>query len=281
MSRPLLFDLFSGAGGAARGYMDAGFEVWGVDSEPQPRYCGDRFLRMDAFDLIERVGAGEYPMPDAWHASPPCPAYSRMIFVTGGTTKPKLITETRAALRATGRPYVIENVELARADMRDWTMLCGTMFGLRVRRHRLFETSPFLPLLVPPCHCRNGVRDGVLIGHRLRGPSAPGRKTPPVFSDRELRSALGVEWMGLREMRQAIPPAYTEFIGRHLIEYARPSEPAWSPCADGCGDFWCNVHDLHAYDCPCPEIEAWERDPYGVAPRIGSIEPDISGWRGS
>ena len=215
----LLYDLYSGAGGAAKGYQEAGFEVWGVDVHPQPRYCGERFIRMDALAFIERVQDGAYPMPDAWHASPPCQGYSRMLCVTGGTAKPKLIAETREALARTGRPYIIENVELAKADMRDWVLLCGTGFGLRVRRHRLFELSPFLPILVPPCHCKNGVRDGVLIGHRLRGPKPPGQKVPPVFTEQELRSAIGVEWMSLAEMREAIPPAFTRFVGVQLRQH--------------------------------------------------------------
>ncbi len=70
--KPLLYDICCCAGGAARGYMDAGFEVWGVDNRPQPRYCGGRFFQMDAFAFIAAVVAGEYPMPDFWHASPPC-----------------------------------------------------------------------------------------------------------------------------------------------------------------------------------------------------------------
>jgi DNA (cytosine-5)-methyltransferase 1 len=214
----VLYDLYCKAGGCTKGYQEAGFEVWGVDIEPQPRYCGERFIQMDALGFIDRVVLDEYPMPDAWHASPPCQGYSRMLCVTGGTAKPKMIAETRAALARTGRPYVIENVELAKPEMRDWVMLCGTGFGLRVRRHRLFELSPFLPILTPPCHCKNGVRDGALIGHRLSGPKPPGRKVPPVFTERELREAIGVEWMSMAEMREAIPPAFTAWLGRHLLD---------------------------------------------------------------
>jgi DNA (cytosine-5)-methyltransferase 1 len=213
MNRPRLLDAFSGAGGAAVGYSRAGFHVTGVDVKPQPRYAGDVFVQGDALEFIREHGH-EF---EAIHASPPCQGYSRMLFVTGGTKKPKLIAETRGALEATGRPYVIENVEMAKDHLRNWVLLCGTGFGLRVRRHRLFETSPVLPILVPPCHCRNGVRDGVLIGHRLRGPKPPGQVVPPVFSERELRSAIGVEWMSLSEMRESVPPAFTEYLGNHLI----------------------------------------------------------------
>ena len=213
MSRPKLLDLYSGAGGAARGYQQAGFHVTGVDIKPQSRYAGDVFIQADALEYLAEHGR-EY---DAIHASPPCQGYSRMLCVTGGTTKPKLIAETRGVLQVTGRPYVIENVEMAKDDMQNWVLLCGTGFGLRVRRHRLFETAPLLPVLVPPCHCKNGVRDGVLIGHRLRGPKPPGQVVPPIFTERELRAAIGVEWMSMVEMRESIPPAYTRFLGEHLL----------------------------------------------------------------
>jgi DNA (cytosine-5)-methyltransferase 1 len=215
--RPRLLDLFSGAGGAGMGYFRAGFDVTGVDIKPMPRYPFT-FVQADALEYLAEHGH-EF---DAIHASPPCQGYSRMLYVTGGTEKPKLIAETRLVLDYIGRPYVIENVELAKPDMRNWVTLCGTMLGLRVRRHRLFETSPFLPLLVPSCHCKNGVRDGGLIGHRLSGPKPPGRKVPPVFTERELRTAMGVEWMSMAEMREAIPPAYCEYIGRQLMTLMGP-----------------------------------------------------------
>lgn len=221
MSRPRLLDLFSGAGGAGMGYGRAGFDVTGVDIAPQPRYPF-AFIQADALEYVAEHGR-EY---DVLHASPPCQGYSRMLCVTGGTSKPKLVAETREALRKTGRPYVIENVEMAKADMRDWVLLCGTAFGLRVRRHRLFETNPMLPILLPPCHCRNGVRDGVLIGHRLRGQKPPGQKVPPIFTDRELRAAMGVEWMSMAEMREAIPPIYCELVGQHLLAYLNAPEVA-------------------------------------------------------
>ena len=107
---------------------------------------------------------------------------------------------------------------MAKPDMRDWVLLCGTAFGLRVRRHRLFELSPFRLVLTPPCHCKHGVRDGVLIGHRLSGSKPPGRVVPPLFTERQLRSALGVEWMTMAEMREAIPPDYTAYVGEVLLD---------------------------------------------------------------
>ena len=213
MARPRLLDLFCGAGGAAVGYDRAGFDVTGVDIRTMPRYPF-AFVQSDALEYVNAHGR-EY---DAIHASPPCQGYSRMRCVVGGPEKPRLIGETREALSAAGRPFVIENIEMAKPYLRDWVLLCGTGFGLRVRRHRLFESTPLLPILTSPCHCRNGVRDGVLIGHRLRGPKPPGRVVPPVFKESEKRAAIGVDWMTLAECQEAIPPAYTEHIGRLLLE---------------------------------------------------------------
>lgn len=219
MSRPRLLDLFCGGGGAGMGYARAGFDVVGVDINSMPRYPFT-FVQAEALEYVSLHGH-EF---DAIHASPPCQGYSAMLAVTGGTTKPKLIAETRHELEAIGRPYIIENVENAKRDLRNWVLLCGTHVGIRVRRHRLFEMSLPLPILLPPCACENGVRDGRLIGHRLRGPKPPGRKVPPVFTDRELRAAIGVEWMSIAEMRESIPPAYTELIGRYLIDALVPAE---------------------------------------------------------
>lgn len=209
--RPRLLDAFCGAGGAAMGYWRAGFDVTGVDIKPQPRYPF-AFIQGDAIEYI-RAHGHEY---DAIHASPPCQGYSRMLRITRATRHPRLIEPTRATLQATGRPYVIENVEGAPL-IGAVIVLCGTAVGLPIRLHRHFETHPPLPLLVPPCACRNGVRDGRLVGVRLAGPKPPGRVVPPVFSGRQRRHALGVDWMSLAETTQAIPPAYTELIGRALL----------------------------------------------------------------
>jgi DNA (cytosine-5)-methyltransferase 1 len=254
VSRPKLLDLFCGGGGAGMGYARAGFDVVGVDIAHQARYPFE-FHQADALEYLAEHGRDF----DAIHASPPCQAYSAMLRATRHTEKPRLIAETRAALRTIGKPYVIENVEGAGADLRDWVMLCGTMFGLRVRRHRLFELSLSLPILTPPCACRLGVVRGSLIGHRTHGRVAPGRTKPPHHTETELRAAMGVEWMTTQETREAIPPAFTEFIGAQVIGWIAP---AWAACGDGCGDFWCNSHQMHAYDCPCPPIEEWEHDPY-------------------
>lgn len=210
MSPPRLLDLFSGAGGAARGYQLAGFHATGVDIRPQPRYAGDVFIQGDALEYVAAHGH-EY---DAIHASPPCQQYSRMRRITK-REYPDLIEPTRKLLDASVRPYIIENVE--GAPLRGYVNLCGTMFGLRVRRHRWFEISPPVLVLTPPCDCRDGVAEGRLIGQRLRGPKPTNRRIPPVFKESEKRTAIGVEWMTLAEMQEAIPPAYTEYIGRWLI----------------------------------------------------------------
>lgn len=208
-SKPRLLDLFSGAGGCTKGYQRAGFYVVGIDINPQPRYCGDEFVQADALEYVAKHGH-EF---DAIHASPPCQGYSRMRHVTG-KEYPLLIEDVRTALRPTGKPYIIENVE--DAPLIDYILLCGTMFGLKTFRHRKFETSFFM--MAPP-H----------ITHTLFGKaSGQGR---PITPERQYitvtgnfsgiktgQRAMGIDWMSKRELTQAIPPAYTEYIGRHLME---------------------------------------------------------------
>lgn len=196
--KPRLLDLFCGAGGAAKGYQRAGFYVVGVDIKPQPRYCGDEFIQADAM---------AYPLGgfDAIHASPPCQAWSRATAWTGNRANhPRLIAPMREALRATGLPYVIENVQEARHDLITPLMLCGTMFGLRLRSHRYFETWPKLHDSLFACR-HDPTRD------MSRDHGAKQREA-------EFRDALGCEWMTVHEARQAIPPAYTEWIGHQLMQ---------------------------------------------------------------
>lgn len=220
MSRPRLLDLFSCAGGAGRGYQMAGFHVTGVDIKPQPRYAGDEFVQGDALEYLAAHGHDF----DAIHASPPCQGYSAMRHAPGTHGAPLLISQTRAALRATNRPWVIENVEGARSEMRDPITLCGSMFdlgaqGCRLQRHRLFETSA--SFLQPPCWHEDGPVIGIYGGHaRRRAAAHGGRGTRDVWSGGHRQAAseaMGIDWMTLEEMSEAIPPAYTEFIGRHLI----------------------------------------------------------------
>ena len=209
MSRPLLLDLFCCEGGAAMGYHRAGFDVVGVDIVPRPRYPFP-FVQADAlappFDLSAF---------DAIHASPPCQAFS---LASGYHPKAKakhldLVDPTRQMLEAAGVPYVIENV--IGAPMRADVMLCGEQFKLRVHRHRLFEVGRVL--IMAPEHQR----------HRLRGADhncdiADG-KTRIVagnYADHgDASDAMGIDWMSRKGLSQAIPPAYTEHIGRQLIDH--------------------------------------------------------------
>lgn len=150
--RPRLLDLFSGAGGACRGYQMAGFHVTGVDIAPQPRYVGERFIQADALAYLREHGH-EY---DAIHASPPCQHYSvmRNLPWLKGKDYPALIDPTRELLNATGRPWVIENVMGAKLAA---GFLCGTMFGKRFYRHRAFEVNW---LWLAPPHLRHRVHLG-------------------------------------------------------------------------------------------------------------------------
>jgi DNA (cytosine-5)-methyltransferase 1 len=202
MSRPILLDLFCGAGGATKGYQRAGFYVVGVDIEPQPHYCGDEFYQADAmtFDLTGF---------DAIHASPPCQGYSAMRHLPWLAYKvyPLLIDPVRARLEATGVPWVIENVE--RAPMPYSTVLCGRDFGLPIYRHRRFGSNI---LIMSPPHRRHDIviSAGRMLGDRGRVSSW----------ERAIRlpEVMGCPWMTQKEVAQAIPPAFTEFIGHQLLE---------------------------------------------------------------
>jgi DNA (cytosine-5)-methyltransferase 1 len=211
MTRPRLLDLFCGAGGAAVGYSRAGFEVVGVDIRPQPRYPF-RFIQGDALDYIRRHG-WEY---DAVHASPPCQRYSigSVRSASKGLQHPDLVGPCRDLLQRVSSLWVIENV--IGAPLRHAALLCGTMFGLRVFRHRLFEAS-FL-LLAPP-HRRH---DGSTGAHRGYTTGRCGRNgyvcvAGHNFELSAARRAMGIDWVATRaELAQAVPPAYTEYLGRQL-----------------------------------------------------------------
>lgn len=199
--KPRLLDLFCGAGGCAAGYVRCGFEVHGVDAIPQPRYLlsgATSFAQGDALEYLAAHGR-EY---DAIHASPPCQAFSRATAWRGRREDhPDMLEDVRRLLSATGRPYAIENVESAPLE-RPSVMLCGTMLGLRVRRHRLFEVRPIGIILTPDCHHQ---ADDYSFDH--------GKKQ----AESVYRDACGVSWMTVKESRQAIPPAYTEFVGTQLL----------------------------------------------------------------
>lgn len=216
MSRPRLLDAFCGAGGAGMGYHRAGFEVVGVDIAPQPRYPF-AFHQGDAIDYIRRHGH-EF---DAIHASPPCQRYSIANNIHGRDDHPDLIAPTREALRATGRPWVIENVP--GAPMPGAVVVCGLALGCNIKRHRLFESN----VLLFGTGCPKGhPGDWLLVfGHTVLSRGAViGRAKGggPVIRRQHVgtdlgRAAMGIDWMTRDELSEAIPPAYTEYIGRQLL----------------------------------------------------------------
>ncbi len=198
--KPRLLDLFCGAGGAAMGYSRAGFEVVGVDIKPQPHYPF-AFHQGDALSLP--------PLPfDAIHASPPCQAYSAVTAPKYRANHPDLVGPTREMLDQIGVQYVIENVP--GAPLRRDLELCGTMFGLGVLRHRWFELSWPAPLVAPCAHIGT-VKAGDYCG--VHGGGDPGGHTRE-----EKGAAMGIDWMLKRELNNAVPPAYTEWIGHRLLE---------------------------------------------------------------
>jgi DNA (cytosine-5)-methyltransferase 1 len=207
--RPRALDLFCGAGGAAMGLHRAGFDVVGVDIKPQPRYPFP-FIRGDA--LKPPVRLADFDL--VW-ASPPCQhassAAHRMRQL--GKVYPNLIEPTRRMLDGCGRPYVIENVP--QAAVRPDIALEGPMFGLRLLRRRHFELSGFFALALSRLRPHP---DGVVcvVGH---GRPSGMRRGPrrPTNSAAECRAAMGIDWMSRDELTQAIPPAYSEWIGRYAL----------------------------------------------------------------
>lgn len=213
-----LLDLFCGGGGAGSGYALAGWHITGVDLHDQPEYPGE-FILGDALDYLEAHGHTY----DAIHASPPCQGYSAKIrtrssrwSLTAGRDEPRLITTTRTLLARTGRPWVIENIIGARHAMAASLLLCGTMFGLPIQRHRIFECSHLI--MAPahgPCH---GVakRFAAARGWDYRDMRATGKGRRAGTAER-WSEILGIRHpMRLAQLAEAIPPAYTHFIGQHL-----------------------------------------------------------------
>lgn len=238
--RPRLLDLFCGAGGCSKGYADAGFFCIGVDIAPQKRYCGDEFYQEDALivlDLLLTGGAWHgYRLQDfaVIHASPPCQGYSRsrgIAGIYGAKEYPLLIDEVRRRLEISGIIWIIENVE--GSDLPDAIELCGSMFGLAVRRHRWFSSCTLL-FAPGPCqhldYCINPV------GNRIRGYGALAsnilykdakgtmRKREGYLTIKDGQIAMGIDWMSTRELCQAIPPAYTRWIGFQLRDVLASQE---------------------------------------------------------
>lgn len=220
MAKPLLLDLYCGAGGAGMGYYRAGFDVIGVDIEPQPDYPfafwqGDalEFLRGEDFDW-------ERWQISAVHASPPCQYSCNLTKGTNaGRVYVNLIPQTRELLKQSGLPTVIENVQ--GADIRRDLTLCGEMFGLGVLRHRYFECS--FPVEQPEHIKHRGRVRGWRHGEYFDGPyvavygKGGGKATVP-----EAQDAMGIDWTdNLVSINEAIPPAYTEYVGQQLMESLR------------------------------------------------------------
>ena len=216
--KPRLLDLFCGAGGAAMGYHLAGFEVVGVDIEPQPHYPFE-FIQGDALGVSGPSYAELESGFDAIHASPPCQAYTSMNRKHPGSraAHPSLIAPTRELLRSTGLPYVIENVVGAVRELEAPMRLCGFSFGLPIHRHRLFESN----LLLMSGGCPGGADAfgvyGKLDGRRL-WTRADGSEYHAPKTLEEAREAMGMPWSDWHGIKEAIPPAYTEWIGRQLIQ---------------------------------------------------------------
>lgn len=210
--RPLLLDLYCGAGGAAMGYYRAGFDVVGVDINPQPNYPFE-FHQADALAFLMEYG-GDF---DARHASPPCQASTALTKGTNrGREYPQLIPLTRALLASHHGPNIIENVQ--GSDLRRDVVLCGEMFGLRVIRHRYFEIS--VATVAQPAHKpHRGRVAGWRHGRYYDGPYVA------VYGDgggkgsvAEWQTAMGIDWTDVRvEIAEAIPPAYTQYIGEQLL----------------------------------------------------------------
>lgn len=214
--RRRLLDLFCGAGGAARGYQQAGFHVVGVDIAPQPRYVGDEFYQADALEYLAAHGH-EF---DVIHASPPCQSYSRLRHLPNVKTEyyPKLVGVVRDQLDAIGRPYVIENVE--GAPLYNAILLCGVMFDLRIFRHRLFETYPYL---LGPAHVEHP-KDSKSLNFRFYSSFEHGA-THISLAGHAFRRVDAIEamhgecsWMTRDEMAESIPPQYTHWLGQQLQE---------------------------------------------------------------
>lgn len=215
-----LLDLFCGGGGAGMGYALAGFDVTGVDWKPQPGYPF-RFIQGDAMEYAASH-SHEY---DVIHASPPCQGYSkavthsdsRWVGYSRGKAEPLLIEPLRCLLQ--GQRHIIENVEGARSHMREPIVLCGAMFDAYPRRHRLFEANwPLSQPAHPKCRGRDkayALAHG--IDYRDMAVAGKSRRSGSIDTWRKL---MGMDWTGLRasDIAEAIPPRYTEWIGRRLME---------------------------------------------------------------
>jgi len=205
-----LLDLFCGGGGASAGYVMAGFEVVGVDIVKKKSYPYE-FYKADAIEILnDKEFIANF---DIIHASPPCQFYSitgNLMRAQGKTTsKPDLLAQVRNLLVATGKPYIIENVP--GAPMTGVT-LCGSMFGLKVRRHRIFESN--LPLVTSKCDHKSQGRPVGVYGS-INDEIPKGGKTAATLLEGQL--AMGINWLGWGNLKESIPPAYTYYLGKQVL----------------------------------------------------------------
>lgn len=212
-SKPRLLDLFCGAGGAGEGYVRSGFAVHGIDLYPQKNYPY-AFTRADALEYLIANGHNY----DVIHASPVCQHYTWAAARWRNDPDYKtdydvdLLLPVRDELIRLGKPFIIENATQAPLDANNAIVLCGTMFGLKVFRHRQFETNW---MCLAPAKCSH---KGKRIGHGaedyvcVAGHGANGSARYERWCD-----AMDIHWMTKYELTQSIPPAYTEYIGRQLM----------------------------------------------------------------
>lgn len=219
-----VLDLFCGGGGAARGYIAAGASVTGIDNKWHGNSYPGVFFQEDAISFVKEYGW----LYDFIHASPPCQGYSKhtssrsskYVSYSKGKDEPKLISKVREILEDTNKPFVIENVMGAKDDMEDPFVLCGTMFGLPISRHRLFETNFFIPT---PSHGKClGVSKRYAEENNIdyRDMSVTGKGRNKGTKDRWLK-IMGIEDSNMTqaEVVESIPPAYTEYIFRTWREF--------------------------------------------------------------
>lgn len=198
-------DLFCCAGGATRGLQLAGYHVTGVDIKPQKHYVGDRFIQADAMEV-------DWRGYDLIWASPPCQRYSEATPKEHKDSHPDLLPTVLERLSQQDTPYIVENVEMAKSMFTSPVMLCGTMFGLNIWRHRFFDignSNTFF--LLPPC---NHLGNPILLtgqGSRKVNGKRVGRIPLPIKQE-----AAGIDWMNRDELSEAIPPAYSRFLAEQI-----------------------------------------------------------------
>ena len=218
----VLFDFYCCEGGGGMGYYLAGFDhVVGVDIKRQRRYPFE-FHQADSLDVLDALLAGEtwqgYTLNDvaAFHASPPCQHDSVTHKLNQHIIYPRLIAPTRSRLVASGKPWILENV--VGAPMWHGVQLCGTMFGLPIQRHRRFDSSHWL---YSPGPCRHGGLCLDITGEKVRhwrDRNSRGYRTESVHLGVDAgRAAMQMPWATLHGLCEAIPPAYTRWLGEQLM----------------------------------------------------------------